>query len=278
MRRMLSTWVRPALLYGLVAFFVIWTLAPVIWIATMSVQPEINYVSVPPHLSLNDFSLRWYTEMLSQADVAAALKNSVITSVATMACCLVFGSLAAYALARLNFPRRNLFLGASVISRMIPSMVLIIPMFLIMRWLNLRDTYAALIIVYSTFLLPYVIWMLKNFFDQIPVALESAARMDGCTRLGALFRVMIPAAAPGVVATAVFAFIGAWNEFLFGLILSTREVTPITVKLSGLVSSTFHSDTSLVAATGMLAILPVVALVIILNRYIVRGLVEGVKY
>ncbi len=278
MRSFLFTRVRPFILYSLVAFFVIWTLAPVVWIATMSVQPEINYVSVPPHLNLGDFSLRWYTEMLAQADVAAALKNSVITSVATMAVCLVFGSLAAYALSRLKMPRKNVFLGVSVVSRMIPSMVLIIPMFLIMRWLELRDTYLALIIVYSVFLLPYVIWMLKNFFDQVPVALESAARMDGCTRLGALFRVMIPAAAPGVVATAVFAFIGAWNEFLFGLILSTRLVVPITVKLSGLVSSTFHSDTSLVAATGMLAIIPVVALVILLNRYIVRGLVEGVKY
>ena len=278
MRSFLFTRVRPFILYSLVVFFVIWTLAPVVWIATMSVQPEINYVSVPPHLSLGDFSLRWYTEMLAQADVADALKNSVITSVATMAVCLVFGSLAAYALSRLKMPRKNIFLGVSVVSRMIPSMVLIIPMFLIMRWLELRDTYLALIIVYTTFLLPYVIWMLKNFFDQVPVALESAARMDGCTRLGALFRVMIPAAAPGVVATAVFAFIGAWNEFLFGLILSTRLVVPITVKLSGLVSSTFHSDTSLVAATGMLAIIPVVALVILLNRYIVRGLVEGVKY
>jgi multiple sugar transport system permease protein len=277
MRHFLHTWLRPSLLYGLVAVFVVWTMAPVVWIGTMSVQPEINYVSVPPRLNIADFSLRWYNEMLSEENIAAALRNSVITATATMVVCLVFGSLAAYTLARLNMPRKNLLLGVSVFSRMIPSMVLIIPMFLLMRAASLLDSYASLVIVYSAFLLPYVIWMLKNFFEQVPVALESAARMDGCTRLGALFRVMIPAAGPGVVATAVFAFIGAWNEFLFGLILTTRQVVPITVRISALVSSTFHSDTSLVAATGMLAIIPVVVLVIVLNRYIVRGLVEGVK-
>lgn len=278
MRHFLYTWVRPTVLYGLVAFFVTWTVAPVTWIATMSVQPEINYVSVPPKLSLNDFSLRWYAEMLAEPDVSRALVNSMVIAFITMVLCLVFGSLAAYALARLQLPRKNVFLTASVMSRMIPSMVLIIPMFLVMRLFRLLDSYTSLIIVYTTFLLPYVIWMLKNFFEQIPYALEAAARMDGCTRLGALFRVMVPAAGPGVVATAVFAFIGAWNEFLFGLILSTRQAVPITVKLSALVSSTFHSDNSLVAATGMLAIIPVVVLVFVLNRYIVRGLVEGVKY
>ncbi len=278
MRQFLYDRVRPGLLYALVVFFVLWTLAPVLWIATMSVQPEINYVSVPPRLNVADLSLRWYREMLGQADVAAALGNSVIIAFVTMVFCLVFGALAAYPLSRLQLPRKNWFLSISIVARMIPSMVLIIPMFLIMRQLRLLDTHLALVIVYTTFLLPYVIWMLKNFFDQIPYALEAAARMDGCTRLGALFRVMIPVTAPGVVATAVFAFIGAWNEFLFGLILSTRQAVPITVKLSALVSSTFHSDTSLVAATGMLAILPVITVVIVLNRYIVRGLVEGVKY
>ncbi|MBI5880441.1 MAG: carbohydrate ABC transporter permease [Chloroflexi bacterium] len=278
MRDFVYTWVRPILLYALVVFFLVWTVAPVTWIAIMSIQPEINYVAVPPHLSLEQVSLRWYIEMLSQPDVVDSLKNSVIISGVTTVVCLTFGALAAYPLARLNIARKNLFLGISVFARMIPSMVLIIPMFLLMRQLRLLDTYLALIIVYTAFLLPYVIWMLKNFFEQIPYALEAAARMDGCSRLEALFRVLIPVAGPGVVATAVFTFVGAWNEFLFGLILSTRYSVPITVKLSALVSTTFQSDNSLVAATGMLAIIPVVLLVFVLNRFIVRGLVEGIKY
>ncbi|MBI3943057.1 MAG: carbohydrate ABC transporter permease [Chloroflexi bacterium] len=271
-------WARPTLLYVLVAFFLLWTVAPVLWIFIMSVQPEINYVAVPPQLSLQQVSLRWMWEMLSQQDIRDALRNSLIISFMTMVFCLFFGALAAYPLSRLNMPRKNLFLTFSIVARMVPSMVLIIPMFLIMRDLHLLDTYMALIITYSTFLLPYVIWMMKNFFDQIPYSLEAAARMDGCSRLGAIFRILLPSIAPGVVATAIFAFIGAWNEFLFGLILSTRNSMPIMVKISALVSASFHTDNSLVAATGVLAILPVVVLVFMLNRYIVRGLVEGIKF
>lgn len=278
MYRLLARWTRPTVIYALVLFFLLWTVAPVAWIATMSLQPEINYIAVPPHLHWRDVSLRSYSEVLSQPAYVNGLRTSFIVSTATMVLCLVLGSLAAYPLARLKIPLKNLFLGFTVATRMLPAIILIIPMFLLIRNLHLLDSYIALIAVYSTFLLPYVIWMLKNFFEQIPYSLEAAARMDGCSRLGALFRVIIPVSAPGVVATAIFAFIGAWNEFLFGLILTNRNAVPITVKLSGLVGGTFHTDNSLVAATGVLAILPVVTLVFILNRYIVRGLVEGIKY
>ncbi|HET8626447.1 MAG TPA: carbohydrate ABC transporter permease [Thermomicrobiales bacterium] len=277
-RRLRVPWFRPAVLYALVALFLLWTVAPVAWIATMSVQPEINYVAVPPHLRWQDTSFRWFATILADRAYTDALRTSFIVSTATMVLCLVLGSLAAYPLARLTLPYKGAFLVFAIATRMVPAIVLIIPMFLLIRNLHLLDTYAALIAVYTTFLLPYVVWMLKNFFEQIPRSLEAAARMDGCSRLGALFRVIIPVSAPGVVATAIFAFIGAWNEFLFGLILSNRVAIPITVRLSGLVGGTFHTDNSLVAATGMLAIAPVVALVFILNRYIVRGLVEGVKY
>jgi multiple sugar transport system permease protein len=273
-----GTWLRPAAVYALIALLLLWTVAPVAWIATMSVQPEINYVSVPPQLKLEQTSLRWYAATLAEPEFVSALRTSAIVSAATMLLCLVLGALAAYPLARLNVPHRNLYLTVSVVARMVPAMILIIPMFLLLRGLRLLDTHLGLIAVYTAFLLPYVIWMLKNFFEQVPYALEAAARMDGCSRLGALVRVIIPVTAPGVVATAVFAFIGAWNEFLFGLILSTRVAVPVTVKLSSLVSTTFHSDTSLVAAAGMLALLPPVLLVFVLNRFIVRGLVEGMKY
>jgi multiple sugar transport system permease protein len=272
------SWLRPTFLYSLTLLFLFWTVAPVLWIAIMSIQPEINYVSVPPRLNFGDVSLRWYGQMLAQPDFLNALRASTIVAGATMVVCLFFGALAAYPLARLNIPNKNLFLVLSVVSRMIPAMVLIIPMFLLLRNLRLLDQYLGLIIVYSTFLLPYVIWMLKNFFEQVPPALEAAARMDGCSRLGSLFRVMIPVTAPGIVATAIFAFIGAWNEFLFGLILSTNRAVPVTVRLSSLVSTTFHSDTSLVAAAGMLTLIPPVLLVFVLNRFIIRGLVEGIKF
>ncbi|MEZ4623027.1 MAG: carbohydrate ABC transporter permease, partial [Caldilineaceae bacterium] len=215
-------WLRSTGFYLVVLFFLLWTIGPVVWIATMSVQPEINYVTVPPTLRFEDVSLHWYGVMLADTDFLNALKASTIVATTTMIFCLFFGSLAAYPLARLQIPRKNLFLVISVVTRMVPAMVLIIPMFLLLRNFHLLDKYLGLVIVYTTFLLPYVIWMLKNFFEQVPYALEAAARMDGCSRLGALVRVLIPVTAPGIVATAIFAFIGAWNEFLFGLILSTN--------------------------------------------------------
>ncbi len=166
---------------------------------------------------LEDVSLHWYRAMLAQPSFLNALQTSAIIAFVTMVFCLVFGSLAAYPLARLNVPHKNLFLTVSIVTRMVPAMILVIPMFLLLRNFRLLDSHLGLIIVYTTFLLPYVIWMLKNFFEQVPYALEAAARMDGCSRLGALWRVLIPVTAPGIVATAIFAFIGAWNEFLFGL-------------------------------------------------------------
>jgi multiple sugar transport system permease protein len=278
MPRTIAAWFRPTFFYIAVFCFLLWTVAPVSWIALMSVQPEINYVTVPPQLRLEDASLHWFAAMLAEPAFVAALKTSTIISFVTMVFCLVLGSLAAYPLARLNVPHKNTFLVLSVVTRMVPAMVLIIPMFLLLRNFRLLDSHLGLILVYTTFLLPYVIWMLKNFFEQVPQALESAARMDGCSRLGALLRVLIPVTAPGIVATAIFAFIGAWNEFLFGLILSTNVAVPVTVRLSSLVSTTFHSDNSLIAAAGMLTMIPPVLLVFILNRYIIRGLVEGIKY
>ncbi len=278
MPRSMGGWLRPVLFYSTVVFFLFWTVAPVIWIAIMSVQPEINYVSVPPRLQLEDVSLRWFRAMLAEPSFLGALQTSAIVAFVTMVFCLVFGSLAAYPLARLNVPHKNLFLTVSIVTRMVPAMILVIPMFLLLRNFRLLDSHLGLIIVYTTFLLPYVIWMLKSFFEQVPYALEAAARMDGCSRLGALLRVLIPVTAPGIVATAIFAFIGAWNEFLFGLILSSNFAVPVTVRLSSLVSTSFHSDNSLIAAAGMLTLIPPVLLVFILNRFIIRGLVEGIKF
>lgn len=277
-KRQRAAFVSRLLIYITVSVFVLWTVLPVVWIFIMSVQPEINYLVVPPQLAWVDISPRWYLGLLAQTEISHSLMNSFVVSTCTTVLCLVFGALGAYPLARLNLPGKNVFLSLSIISRMIPSMVLIIPIFLLLRSSGLLDTRLGLVLVYTALLLPFVLWMLKNFLEQVPRGLEAAALMDGCTRLGALFRVMIPAIAPGVVATGAFAFIGAWNEFLFGLILTTSKAVPITVKLSGFVSQTFHSDTSIVAACGMLAVLPVIVLLFVLNRFIVRGLVEGMKY
>ena len=269
--------VRPILLTMSLLFIVFWSVAPILWIVIMSVQKEINYVAVPMQLKWSDVDLHWYQTVLNNDEYRRALKNSVIISTSTMVCCLILGSLAAYPLARLRMPRKNLFIIVVVAIHMLPGVALIIPVFLLVRQLHLYDTYSALIVVHTAFLLPYTIWMLKTFFERIPVALESAARMDGCSRLGALFRVVIPIAAPGVVATAVYIFIGSWNEFLFGLVLTSRMAKPVMVTLAEFTGSDYLPDMSQVAAAGVISVIPVIVLALLLNRFIIRGMVEGIK-
>lgn len=268
---------RPVILTLSLIFILGWTVIPVVWIVIMSVQKEINYISVPMRLSLGDVNLRWYRTVLENDQYMAAFKNSIIIATSTMLLCLLLGSLAAYPLARLRMPGRNFFLGITVGAHMLPAIALIIPIFLLVRELHLYDTYISLILVHTVFLLPYTIWMLKTFFERIPVSLESAARMDGCSRFGALFRVIIPISAPGVVATAVYAFIGSWNEFLFGLVLTSRNAKPVMVTLAQFTGSDYLPDMSQVAAAGVVTVIPVVVLAILLNRFIIRGMVEGIK-
>lgn len=268
---------RPIILTLSLIFILVWTVVPVIWIVIMSVQKEINYISVPMKLSVADVNLRWYRTVLENDQYMDAFKNSIIIATSTMLLCLLLGSLAAYPLARLRMPGKSLLLGITVGVHTLPAIALIIPIFLLVRELHLYDTYLSLIMVHTVFLLPYTIWTLKTFFERIPVSLESAARMDGCSRFGALFRVIIPIAAPGVVATAVYAFIGSWNEFLFGLVLTSRNAKPVMVTLAQFTGSDYLPDMSQVAAAGVVTVIPVVLLAVVLNRFIIRGMVEGIK-
>lgn len=268
---------RPVVLTVSLIFILLWTVIPVAWIVVMSLQKEIDYISVPMRLSFGDINVRWYRTVLESGEYMSAFKNSVIIATSTMLLVLLLGSLAAYPLARLRLPRKNLLLGLTVGAHMLPAIALIIPIFLLVRQLHLFDTYLSLILVHTVFLLPYAIWTLKTFFDRIPVSLESAARMDGCSRFGALFRVIIPIAAPGVVAVAVYAFIGSWNEFLFGLVLTSKNAKPVMVTLAQFTGSDYLPDMSQVAAAGVVTVVPVVVLAIALNRFIIRGMVEGLK-
>jgi len=152
----------------------------------------------------------------------------------------------------------------------------VIPVFIVMRQVQLTDTVLALVLLYTTFLLPYAIWLLQNFFTQVPKSLESAARMDGCSRVGTLFRIVLPVSAPGIAATAIFVFVSSWNEFLFALVLTSQKATTITIRLAQIQSTIFGGqDFATVGTAGVLMVLPVILTVVIFNRYIAYGLTEG---
>jgi multiple sugar transport system permease protein len=202
-------------------------------------------------------------------------RNSLIIATTTTFLNLVIGSMAAYAIARIRRPWTQGFMYANLASRMVPLMVLMIPLFITLRSLKLLNSLTGIIITLTGFLLPYTIWILYSFFSSLPEELEDAARIDGCTRFGAFLRIVLPLSAPGMAAAGVIVFILSWNEFLIPFIVaSKREVFPVPVLIASLVSD-FHTYFSLTCASILMGLLPSVVLALILQRFVVRGLVAG---
>jgi len=188
---------------------------------------------------------------------------------------LTIGTLAAYGFSRYRFPGRGALLLFYLVIRMFPVVLLIIPLFIMMRNLNLLDSRFGLALAYTTFLLPLCIWLMKGFFDAIPVDLEEAARIDGCTRLTALIRVVLPLARSGIVATAVFIAIAAWNEFLFALMLTTSQGSrtwPVGLQL---MVGEFQLPWGALSAGGIISIIPVIIFFSFVQQALIRGLTAG---
>lgn len=201
--------------------------------------------------------------------------NSLIIATTTTLLNLVIGSMAAYAIARLRQRWTQGFMYTNLASRMVPLMVLMIPLFVTLRTLKLLNTLIGVILTLTGFLLPYTIWILQSFFASLPEELEDAARIDGCTRFGSFLRVVLPLSAPGMGAAGVIVFILSWNEFLIPFIVTTKsEVYPVPVLIATLVTD-FHVYYSLVCASILMGLLPSVALALLLQRYVTRGLLAG---
>jgi multiple sugar transport system permease protein len=268
-------WRRPVLiLCGILLLG--WTLAPLVWLVLVAILPPVDLASQPTIIDLGAANLSRVGDLLADDRFVAAMFNSLQAAGFTTIACVIAASLAAYALSRLEMRGKSVLLGGALATQMVPGIVLVIPIFIIMRNLGLTDTILALVVLYTTFLLPYAIWLLQNFFRQVPKALEQAARMDGCSRVGALFRIVLPISAPGVAATAIFVFISSWNEFLFALVLTQQRATTVTIRLAQIQSTIFGGENfGNVGAAGMLMVLPVLLIVIVFNRYIAYGLTEG---
>jgi multiple sugar transport system permease protein len=253
-----------------------WTLLPLIWLMLVAILPGVDLGNQPPIIDLTRASLDRFGTLLADDRFAQAMLNSLLAAGGTTIVTVIIASLAAYAISRLEMRGRNVILGGTLATQMVPGIVLVIPVFIIMRQLRLTDTILALILLYTTFLLPYAIWLLQNFFNHVPKSLESAARMDGCSRVGTLFRIILPVSAPGIAATAIFVFISSWNEFLFALVVTSQNATTVSIRLAQIQSTIFGgTDFATVGTAAVLMVLPVLAIVVIFNRYIAYGLTEG---
>lgn len=261
-------WLIPALLFAL---------APVYWMLTISLKSDVDQFATPPPWFAFTPTLDHYYEAFVARGFGQYLLTSAIVSAASTLCALVIGTLAAYALARFELPwRLNRHLSLWILStRMFPAIVTAVPLFLMMRDLRLLNTRASLIIVYTAFNLPFVVWMMRGFFADLPRDLEEAALVDGDSRLGALFRVVLPLVAPGLAATAVFCLIISWNEFLFALVLTqTDAAMTLPVGIAGRVTQ-YEIKWGVMSAAAAVALVPILVFALALQKYLVRGLSLG---
>lgn len=278
---------RSIVVYGAALFFALYLIAPFAWIILTSFMTEAEALSVPPNWIPENPTLQNYEGFFSPTaeqrlvgsraveETPRALLNSTIVAVSTALLNLALATLAAYSFARLRFRGSQVLLMLYLLSRMVPGVAIIIPFFLVMRTLNLLDTYWAMILSYTTFTLPFTIWILKDYFRTIPRDIEDAARVDGCSWISMMWRIFLPISAPGLVAAAVFSFMLAWNEFLFALFISST----ISTRTIPIVVANFATDLEVqftfMAAAGVLAVIPPLALALIFQRMIVQGLAAG---
>lgn len=263
--------------YALLALALLLTLAPVYWMVTMSLKSEVDQFAVPPRWALFTPTLAHYRDAFFARSFGQYLVTSLVVSVSSTLCAIVLGTLAAYGLARFRWPYRvGTRLSLWILStRMFPPIVTAVPLFLMMRDLRLLNTRAALVIVYTAFNLPFVVWMMRGFFAEIPRELEEAARVDGDSRLGALVRVVLPLVAPGLAATAVFCLIVSWNELLLALILTqTDAAMTLPVGIAGRVTQ-YEIKWGVMSAAGVVAMMPILVFALAVQRYLVRGLSLG---
>lgn len=268
-------------IFVLLALFFVY--APVLWLVLSSISTRADLLAMPPHWIPSQPTLKNYIDILAPgsgvSEVARTFKitlvNSLLISLTTTAICLVLGSFAAYALARLRLPFKRQALFGIMSVRMIPEISLVIPLYIAAVTFGLYNKPSVLIITYLSFSLPYAIWMLTTFFETVPRELEDAALIDGTSRLGTLFKVVFPVAAPGIISTGLFIFLLAWDEFFFALIFTSTIASKTVPVAIAEFTGRYAVDITAMMTGGVLAALPPVILALIFQRYIVSGLTSG---
>jgi ABC-type glycerol-3-phosphate transport system permease component len=263
------------LFYVFLTLFVLVSIFPLIWIFKMSIITRSELFQSPPTLLPTTTNGSEYVQIFGDAAFQQALINSVIISGVTTVICLFFGSIAAYAIARLRFGFKGIIMTLILAISFFPGVAIIAPLFIQFSAFGVIDTLASVIITDVVFALPLTVWLLVAFFRELPRDLEEAAKVDGATTIQAFRKVIVPLAAPGVFTTAILTFIFAWNEFLFATtFLLTPETQPVTVVIPNFASQ-YTTDYGAQAAAAVVVTVPLVIMVLIFQRRIVSGLTAG---
>jgi multiple sugar transport system permease protein len=265
---------QATILLGL-AIFVLAATAPFVWLILSSFLQQQALTSTPPDLSPASFTLDNYREVFgSAAQLGRGLLNSLIVATFTTALALILGAPAAYALARLTIPHATLLLLMILAAQMFPAIVIVIPLFIAAAKLGLIDTRLNLILVYLSFNLPIVIWVLRGFFVTLPHGLERAARIDGATIFQTFRLIILPISLPPLFAAASFAFIEAWNEFFFALIMTRQSAQTVPLVISAFAGQ-YQTIFGQMMAAAAISVAPIMLLTFLLRTTILRGFADG---
>jgi multiple sugar transport system permease protein len=247
---------------------------PFIYLLLTSFKTPLDAIAVPPSVFPEVLTLENYVSALAREGVPAALINSVVTAAISTAVSLVLAVPAAYAITRFRTPSGRVFVVAALVTRMVPTIAVGAPLVEIMRGLGVTDTSFGLALAHTTISLPLSIWLMASFFEAVPDELGEAAEMDGCSRLQAMVRVVLPLVSGGLAVTAIFAFLASWNEFLFALLLTSvrAQTTPVVIANF---QSQFGLDWGGMTALAAVYSIPVILLTLFLQRHIVAGLTLG---
>jgi multiple sugar transport system permease protein len=267
--------VEQAIAYGVLTALALVVLFPFYWMTITSFKSEEQMRSVVSMFWPRPIVTDNYVQLLSKTDFAAWYGNSVFVAVCSTLVATGVGTIGAYALARLRFFGRGFMASATLITYLVPPSILFIPLYAQMRNLGLANSLAGLIAAYPSFTVPFVTWLLMGYFESIPEELEEAAMIDGATRFGAFWRVVLPLSAPGVLAAGLYAFTQAWNEFLYALVFITDgRLRTLPVGLASFITGDVYGWGYLMAG-AVLTTLPVIAAYIYLQKYMVEGLTAG---
>lgn len=265
--------IRAALIYLAVLIIVLFFGFPIFWTVLTSIKPLALIPQSPP-VWLFEPTLEHFRAILSVRALSSSLANSFMVAGASTLLALLVGAPAAYAFSRFRFRGKEQLAFYFLSARMAPPIAMILPFFLVARSLGLLDTQLILILAYMTFNFGFVIWLLRGFFAEVPLEIDEAALVDGCTRIGAFVRVVLPLTAPGITAAAIICFIFSWNEFLFALILTNLDAKTLPVLAAGFVTDRLVLWGNL-CATAVIIFLPVTLFALLARRHLIRGMTLG---
>lgn len=247
---------------------------PFIWMIITSLKTNTELYSADFSFFVKDVVFDSYKKVLSLPEFRNGIINSFIVATITSITSLIISALAAYAFSRFRFYGKNFLLSSFLSINMFPAVLLLIPLFTIMKILNLTNSIFSLILSYSTFTIPFSIWLLSSYLNEIPKSLDEAAMIDGCNRLEAFLKIILPLMQPGIVATGVYIFITSWNEFVFASMLTNSQTRTLPVVIQNFVGQ-FNIQWGLLTAGGVISIIPTLIIFSIMQKKLISGLTAG---